>query len=148
MKIIKQAIRNEKIVAVSMGADPIHIGHIYNIQEAKKLGDRLIVILNNDNWLMNKKGFVFMKENERATIIMAIRGVDGIILTKHKLEDSDTSVCKELELLKPNIFAKGGDRNINNIPSKEVELCKKLNIEIINNVGGGKIQSSSWLKSS
>lgn len=141
----KHNIKNGKIVAVSMGADPFHIGHLHNIQDAKKLGDRLIVILNNDNWLMNKKGYVFMPENERARLIMAFRGVDGVLLTKHVLGDGDVSVARELEILKPDIFAKGGDRNISNIPESERMVCEKYNIKIVNGVGGEKIQSSSWL---
>lgn len=141
----KHKIKNEKIVAVSMGADPLHIGHLYHILDAKRLGDRLIVILNNDNWLKNKKGYVFMPEDERARIIMSIRGVDGVMLTKHKINDEDKSVSRELEVLKPNIFAKGGDRSINNIPEEERRVCKEFNIKIINGVGGEKIQSSSWL---
>ena len=141
----KHKIKNEKIVVVSMGADPLHIGHLYHISDAKKLGDRLIVILNNDNWLKNKKGYVFMPENERAQIIMAVRGVDGVILTKHKISDKDKSVARELELIKPDIFAKGGDRNSGNIPKSERRVCKKYNIKIINGVGGDKVQSSSLL---
>lgn len=141
----KHKIKNEKIVAVSMGADPFHIGHLYNILDAKKLGDRLIVILNNDNWLKNKKGFVFMPENERAAIVMSIRGVDGVMLTKHTLGEEDKSVARELEILKPDIFAKGGDRNSNNIPESEKLVCEKYNIKIVNGVGGDKVQSSSWL---
>ena len=141
----KHKIKNEKIVAVSMGADPIHIGHLRHIFDAKSLGDRLIVILNNDNWLKNKKGFVFMSENERAQVLMAVKGVDGVILTKHKLGDEDVSVAHELEIIKPDVFAKGGDRNFENIPEREKEICKKFNIKVVGNVGGGKVQSSSWL---
>jgi len=141
----KHKIKNEKIVAVSMGADPLHIGHVRHILDAKRLGDRLIVILNNDNWLKNKKGYIFMPENERAKVIMAIRGVDGVMLTKHKIDDEDRSVSRELEILKPDIFAKGGDRNVDNIPESERQVCKKYNIKIINGVGGGKVQSSSQL---
>ncbi len=58
-----------KIIAVSGGFDPIHIGHIRLLKEAKALGDRLIVILNNDNWLKKKKGYIFMPEEERAAIL-------------------------------------------------------------------------------
>ena len=141
----KQRIRNEKIVAVSMGADPLHIGHVRHIIDAKKLGDRLIVILNNDNWLKNKKGYVFMPENERAQVVMAVRGVDGIMLTKHKIGDEDRSVARELEILKPDIFAKGGDRNLDNIPESEKKVCEKFNIKVVSGVGGDKVQSSSWL---
>jgi len=141
----KHKIKNEKIVVVSMGADPLHIGHVRHILDAKRLGDRLIVILNNDNWLINKKGFAFMPENERAKVIMAIRGVDGVMITKHKINDEDRSVSRELEILKPDIFAKGGDRNVGNIPESERSVCQKYNIKIINGVGGDKVQSSSWL---
>ena len=141
----KHKIKNEKIVVVSMGADPIHIGHLRHIADAKKLGDRLIVILNNDNWLKNKKGYVFMTESERAKIIMAMRGVDGVILTKHTLGDKDKSVARELGMIKPDIFAKGGDRSADNIPEAEKEVCEKFNIKVISQVGGSKVQSSSWL---
>ena len=56
----------------------------------------------------------------------------------------DISICKELEIIKPDIFANGGDRNNNNIP--EYGLCEKLGIEMIFNVGhGGKVRSSSEL---
>ena len=141
----KHKIKNEKIVVVSMGADPIHIGHLRHIADAKKLGDRLIVILNNYNWLKNKKGYVFMPENERAQIIMAVRGVDGVILTKHTLGDKNRSVARELEIIKPDIFAKGGDRNFDNLPESEKKVCCEFSIRVVNNVGGGKVQSSSGL---
>jgi cytidyltransferase-like protein len=54
-------IKNKQIVvAVSGGFDPIYVGHIRLLQAAKKLGDKLVVILNNDNWLKKKKGYVFI----------------------------------------------------------------------------------------
>ena len=133
-----------KIVAVSGGFDPIHIGHILLFQKAKKFGDKLVVILNNDNWLIKKKGRVFMTERERKKIIEAIKGVDKVILTKHPNNPGDMSVCLELKKLRPYIFANGGDRTRKNIP--EVPLCESINCRMIFNVGpGGKIQSSSWL---
>ena len=54
------------VVAVSGGFDPVHIGHIRMFEDARKLGDYLVVILNNDNWLIDKKGFSFLEEEERA----------------------------------------------------------------------------------
>ncbi len=132
------------IVAVSGGFDPIHPGHIRMFKEARALGDRLVVILNNDNWLRHKKRFNFMSEKERKEVIEAIRYVDGVIITKHSKESDDTSVCDSLKALKPDIFANGGDRKADNIP--EYELCKELGIRMVFNVGqGGKIQSSSAL---
>jgi D-beta-D-heptose 7-phosphate kinase/D-beta-D-heptose 1-phosphate adenosyltransferase len=129
---------------VSGGFDPIHIGHIRMIKEAKKLGDKLIVILNNDNWLMKKKGFVFMPQRERKEIIEAIKGVDRVMLTKHPKNPRDMSVCAELKKIKPDIFANGGDRRTSK-DILEAPLCKKYCIKIVFNVGGGKVQSSSWL---
>ncbi len=131
-------------VAISGGFDPIHIGHVRMILEAAKLGDKLIVIVNNDNWLRAKKGFVFMPENERKELIEAIRGVSAVVISSHPKLIKDPSVAKELKKLRPDIFANGGDRKAGNTP--ESEICRKLGIKMLYNVGkGGKIQSSSWL---
>ena len=135
--------KKSKIVAVSGGFDPIHIGHIRLFKAAKKLGDKLVVILNNDNWLRKKKGFVFMPQKERKELLEALKVVDEVVLTKHPKNPKDMSVSKELEKIRPHIFANGGDRTKKNIP--EVAICKKINCKMVFNVGGGKIQSSSWL---
>lgn len=133
-------------VAVSGGFDPLHIGHVELMEEAKKLGDYLIVIVNNNNWLMKKKGFVFMDENERKAIIEAIKYVDKVVLTEHPENPSDMSVCQTLEKIKPDIFANGGDRKPDGDPIPEVELCNRLGINLVYNIGkSGKIQSSSDL---
>ena len=124
--------------------DPIHIGHIRMMREAAKLGDKLVVILNNDNWLKKKKGFIFMPQKERLEVIKAIKWVDDVFLTGHKKNPKDMSVRKELLKLKPHIFANGGDRKLDNIP--EVSVCQSIGCKMVFNVGrGGKIQSSSWL---
>ena len=137
---------NNKTVAISGGFDPIHIGHVEMMKEAKALGDKLIVIINNDNWLTAKKGHPFMPEQERKAIIEAIKYVDEVVLTKHKPSPTDMSVCAELEEIKPDIFANGGDRKPDGDPVPEVELCNKLGIKLVYNIGkSGKIQSSSWL---
>ncbi|MFH1036996.1 MAG: adenylyltransferase/cytidyltransferase family protein [Patescibacteria group bacterium] len=137
--------KNKRIVvAVSGGFDPIHIGHTRLFQKAKALGDELVVILNNDNWLKKKKGFTLMTENERKEIIESLKFVDKVLITRHCENPDDMSVCVELADLKPDIFANGGDRVKDNVP--EVEVCKKINCKMVFNVGqGGKIQSSSWL---
>lgn len=131
------------VVAVSGGFDPIHKGHVRLFQEAKKLGDKLVVILNNDNWLRAKKRNIFMSQDERKEILEALACVDKVMLTNHPENPKDMSVCKELSLLKPNIFANGGDRHKGNIP--EVATCNAIGCQMVFNVGGGKVQSSSWL---
>jgi D-beta-D-heptose 7-phosphate kinase/D-beta-D-heptose 1-phosphate adenosyltransferase len=133
-------------VAISGGFDPLHIGHIEMMKEAKELGDRLVVIVNNDNWLIKKKGFAFMPEKERLAIVKSIKYVDGAILTSHPKNPTDISVCAELEKFKPDIFANGGDRHPKADPVPEVKLCEKLGIQMVYNIGkSGKIQSSSDL---
>ena len=121
--------------------NPVHIGHIKLFEEAKKLGDYLIVIVNNDNQVKLKGSKEFMSEQERCDIIKSIRYVDEVVLSI----DQDRTIRLTLDMIKPNIFAKGGDSTPDNVPEKEV--CDKNNTQIIYNVGGGKIQSSSWLKS-
>ena len=125
---------------VSGGFDPIHIGHVRMILEAAKTGD-VIVVLNSDEWLSRKKGFVFMPWSERAEIIESIRGVTSV----EHVEDSDNTVCEAIKRLHPDVFANGGDRKQQNTP--EIDLCNQMNIELAWNVGGGKIQSSSDLVS-
>lgn len=128
----------EPTVALSGGFDPIHKGHVRMILAAAEYGD-VIVILNSDEWLHRKKGYVFMEWEERAEVVMAIKGVVDVVLAK----DDDDTVCKSLEDIHPTYFANGGDRKDDNVP--EVELCHDLGIELLWNVGGGKIQSSSEL---
>lgn len=134
----------KKVVAVSGGFDPIHIGHVRMIREAAALGDELVVIINNDNWLRKKKGEAFMPEEQRKEIVEAIKGVDRVVLTKHEENPEDMSVCEALREIQPDIFANGGDRFADNIP--EAQLAKEIGMELVFNVGqGGKVQSSSWL---
>src|SRR3989338_955778 len=98
------------VVAVSGGMDPIHIGHIRLIQEARKLGDKLVVILNNDNWLKKKKIHIFMHQKERKEILESIEGVDEVIISSHPKNPKDMSVAKEILKIRPDIFANGGDK--------------------------------------
>ncbi len=146
------AKKRKLTVAVSGGFDPLHIGHVRLFEEARKLGDELVVILNNDNWLRKKKGYVFMEEQERREVIKALRSVDRVVLTSHQKNAKDMSVSRALRTIRPDIFANGGDRNIPDSKKKssslnpEVELCRRLGIQMAWNLGkGGKIQSSSWL---
>jgi len=135
-----------KIIVVSGGFDPIHSGHISYIKSAKDIGDHLIVALNSDEWLVNKKKKVFMNFKERKNILQNIEDVDEVI----SFDDDDYGSCiNALEKIKdkyPNdeiIFCNGGDRNKSNIPEMKVK-----GIEFIFGVGGDdkKNSSSSLLK--
>jgi len=125
-----------KVVAVSGYFDPIHVGHLEYLKMAKSLGDKLVVIINSDYQAGLKKGKSFMPEQDRLEIVQALRCVDEVFLSI----DKDKSVCKSLEYLKPNIFANGGDRSLEEIP--ETAVMKKNNIEMVDGLGE-KIRSSS-----
>ena len=127
-----------KVIAVSGYFDPIHVGHLEYLKMAKNLGDKLIVIINSDYQAGLKKGKSFMSEDDRLEIIKSLRCVDEVFLSI----DKDKSVCKSLEYLKPDIFANGGNRSLNEIP--ETAVMKKYNIEMIDGLGM-KIRSSSQI---
>ena len=127
---------SEKIIAVSGGFDPVHVGHLRMMQDAAQHG-KLVVIINSDDWLLRKKGYVLMPWEERAEIISAYDFVDEVVMAK----DDDRTVVASLDEIKPDIFANGGDRE--NINTPEARFCKENGIEMIWGVGGGKIQSSS-----
>jgi cytidyltransferase-like protein len=136
--------KEARTVAVSGGFDPIHIGHVRMMQKARKLGDRLVVILNNDHWLRDKKGFAFMPQKEKVELLKSFSCVDEVVLTDHKPGDTDRSVARTLRKVRPHIFANGGDRGKANTP--EMEVCRELGIDMKFNIGrGGKVQSSSWM---
>jgi len=143
-KKTKSKKKAPKVVMISGGFDPIHIGHVRMINEAKKLGDKLVVVINNDNWLRKKKGQEFMSEKDRKEIIESLGSVDKVVITSHPKNPKDMSVCKEIIKVKPHIFANGGDRFAENIP--EFRTCQKHGIKMAFNVGkGGKVRSSSDL---
>lgn len=127
-----------KKVAISGYFDPIHIGHLEYIQMARKLGDYLIVIVNTDKQAALKKGKSFMCEDDRLEIVSQIKGVDEAFMSI----DEDKTVCKTLDLLKPDVFANGGDRSNSEIP--EYKVCKENGTQIVDGLGA-KIRSSSEL---
>jgi D-beta-D-heptose 7-phosphate kinase/D-beta-D-heptose 1-phosphate adenosyltransferase len=134
-------IRNNlgKIVCASGGFDPVHPGHTHYIMDSKKFGDTLVVIVNGDNFLIQKKGYAFMDLMTRCLVVASIKHVDYVI--PYNIAN-DNTVIKALQVIKPNTFTKGGDR-INKHTIPEWDICKKLNIEIKLNVGLDQIWSSS-----
>lgn len=143
-----------RVVVTSGYFNPLHVGHLDYIYEAKKLGEKLLVIVNNDEQVKIKDSVPFMNEHDRMRIVESITPVSGAILSI----DNDGSVVKTLRSIynKYNlahcwftkstasvIFANGGDRKLGNTP--EEEFCKEVGIETVYGVGGGKQESSSKL---
>ena len=129
----------KKRVMVSGGFDPPHIGHVRMFTDASEWGE-VIVALNSDEWLMRKKGYVFMPWEERAELIQAFEAVSTVV----PFEDSDNTACDALKTIMPDAFANGGDRKRENTP--EMQICDQLGIQMLWSVGGKeKPQSSSWL---
>ena len=135
-----------KVVVVSGGFDPLHSGHINLLESASAHGDKLVVLLNSDEWLTRKKGRPFMPFEERANIIERMEMVDYV----YGVDDKDGSVTQGLIDVKnafsesgPTefVFCNGGDRGKDNIPEMEVE-----GYEFKFSVGGdNKANSSSWI---
>lgn len=131
---------SKKLICISGYFDPIHIGHIEYMENAKKLGDELVVIVNNDHQATLKKGKPFMPDKERVKIIESLRVVDHVVLSV----DTDRTVRETLRTMvpRPHVFANGGDQTNQSIP--ETTICNELGIELVDGLGD-KIQSSSWL---
>jgi D-beta-D-heptose 7-phosphate kinase/D-beta-D-heptose 1-phosphate adenosyltransferase len=132
------------VYMTSGGFDPLHVGHLRCIQEtvemAEKDGGYVAIIVNGDGFLERKKGKAFMPAAERAEIVAGIHGVDAAIIW----DDGGQTVIGAIDILKPTYFTKGGDRaSPEDIP--EWEICNEVGCRVIFNVGGGKVQSSSWL---
>ena len=132
------------IYMTSGGFDPLHVGHVRCILGTTEMADNdggyVVVIVNGDGFLERKKGKPFMRAQERAEIIAGLRGVDAAIIW----DDGSQTVIGAIKALKPTFFTKGGDRAApKDIP--EWDICREIGCKVIFNVGGGKVQSSSWL---
>ena len=134
-----------ELVLISGGFDPVHSGHVNLIKEASKYGD-VIVLLNSDAWLKNKKGKEFLRFDEREIIMKSIKNVIDVL----SFDDSDKTCINGLKNAinkYPNCkikFANGGDRNNQTTPEKK--FCDENNIETLWGIGGtDKSNSSSWI---
>ena len=160
-----QKIRNDwnkNVIIVSGGFDPIHKGHMRMFREAANLGHQVIVGLNSDEWLTRKKGKPFMEFYERKEILEGIKYISSVV----KFDDNDDTACSLIHQVRSTYnggmfnhdhefnnptgrsdyqiyFANGGDRTKDNVP--ELNTCRELDVTMLWGIGGGKIQSSSWL---
>ena len=153
----------KSIIVLSGGFDPVHKGHLRMFREASNMGHQVIVGLNSDEWLTRKKGKPFMKFEERKEILEGFKYINQVlpfddaddtasdlIRRVHSLYDGEEHEHNYSDLGHMGMtdyykiyFANGGDRGKGNVP--EIPVCKELDVTMLWGVGGGKIQSSSWL---
>ena len=138
-----------KVVAVSGYFDPPTPAHLAYFQAARKLGDLLVVLLNNDDQLLIKRkgtkleGQIRYPLMDRALILNELRTVDTVVVSI----DTGRGISETLKIVRPHIFAKGGDRNLTNLPEEEIKVCKEIGCETMCGIGGSsseKSHSSSW----
>ena len=130
----------QQIVIASGGFDPIHSGHIFYLNAARRLGDELWVGVNSDEWLVRKKGYAFLPLIERATIVANLGSVNQVVA----FDDADgsaTSLILSVQQEFPGakiIFANGGDRTRENSTEQAVP-----GVEYVYGVGGTDKRNSS-----
>lgn len=135
----------DDIVLVSGGFDPIHSGHIKLIKEASEHG-RVVILLNSDQWLRNKKGVEFLPFKEREIIMSALKNVINVISCGNIDETCIDGIKIAIDKYKNSRikFANGGDRDNKTTP--ESIFCNKNNVELLWGIGGNnKSNSSSWI---
>jgi len=130
----------KRIVLTSCPADPIHPGHLRCFADSCLHGDILIVLVNDDKFLIEKKGYSFMPLEYRLEIVSGIRYIDYVVSWYER------DVSQAILALKPDVFTKGGDRKPGNLNQLEVDACHKVDCRLVCGVGGfEKLSSSSEL---
>ncbi len=138
-------MKKDKTTLVTGGFDPLHKGHIYYFESAKKLTGNLVVGINSDQWLVNKKGYSFMGWEDRAEIIRNLEVVDKVIEFNDENGSANDAIRISLEEYQNVFFANGGDREKNNIPELD-EFKDDKRVTFNFGVGGNnKANSSSWI---
>ena len=153
----------KSVIVLSGGFDPVHKGHLRMFREASWLGHQVIVGLNSDDWLIRKKKKPFMKFEERKEILEGFKYINQVLPFDDKDDTANDLIERVYDIYNSDsyehnysdighegmldyyriYFANGGDRGKDNVP--EVKMCKHLDVVMLWGVGGGKIQSSSWL---
>lgn len=130
------------LVAVSGGFDPLHEGHIEYVRLAHQLGEHLVCIMARDDQLIAKKGYFYQPLHERIRAIEST--LPGLVWQYAINIDTDTSCACTLAMIKPALFAKGGDRTRENIPLSELQVCIAIGCKVVFGLGN-KLQSSSHI---
>lgn len=132
-----------KTVLIAGYFDPLHDGHLNHILKAAKLGDFLYIVTHTDSCTERIKKSRYTTLTFRHFILRAI--LKELSIPGRILVTDDSSVANMIGRFKPNIFAKGGDRQPENMPKSELETCEEVNCQIIYGIGD-LLNSSSEIK--
>jgi glycerol-3-phosphate cytidylyltransferase/D-beta-D-heptose 7-phosphate kinase/D-beta-D-heptose 1-phosphate adenosyltransferase len=133
-----------KIVIVSGYFNPLHGGHLDMIEAAAALGEKLIVVINNDKAQLLKKGKIILDEENRIRLMRSLRLVDEVILSIDE-DLGQARTLRKIRALYPDdqlIFANGGDRDPSKhaLPENETQSCVDCNIQTVFGVGSHEIE--------
>ena len=130
--------RGKRVVLANGCFDLLHIGHLRYLQSARRLGDLLIVAVNEDGSVRRLKGpgRPLMKLSDRAALVAALECVDYVTTF------GGMTVGRVLRELKPDIHAKGGDYTPDTVPERKLVRGYGGKVAI---AGGPKVQSTSRL---
>ena len=140
--------KNYDYALISGGFDPVHIGHLAMIKDAKKISENVIILLNSDKWLVRKKGKPFMVEAQRAQLLEEFESVSEVIIQINDDDDSSNNAIIDFHKShneKTICYCNGGDRSQED-KIREAQTCKTLGIDLKFGIGGiHKLESSSNL---
>ena len=133
-------------VAVTITFDLLHAGHIDHLEKASKLGDKVIIIVDPDEFLIEKKGYALQPLESRMRIAQFLKNnipwIEDVVVSI----DKDGTCAETLRMIKPDLFVKGGDRTSDNMPQNEIEVCKKIGCKIVYGVGEQLYSSSELVR--
>ncbi len=128
------------VIATGGGFDPLHIGHLHLLQEAKKLGDHLQVWLTTDEWLIRKKGYYLVPYDHRKAVLESLRFVDEVVV---QIDDGTQNCAASIRAYKPDVLAKGGPYYLGVLPQEEKDALKNIGCDAVFGIGGSLKSASS-----
>lgn len=137
--ILKGVRASGKSVVLTNGVfDILHVGHLRYLEDAKSRGDFLVVAVNDDKSAetIKGKGHPLVPLNERMELLSGLWVVDYVTTF------ADETADRLIELIKPDLYAKGTDYNTKTLPERKT--LKALNIKPIF-VGDKKSHATSKL---
>ena len=128
------------VVGTGGGFDPLHIGHLHLLQEAKKLGDHLQVWLASDEWLIRKKGYYLVPYDHRKAVLESLRFVDEVVV---QIDDGTQNCAASIKAYRPDVLAKGGPYYLGVMPQEEKDALNEAGCDVVFGIGGNLKQASS-----